>query len=458
MKAKDDYAHAHAELLATPLEITGDVPAIDHHSHAAYVRPGESLRTFDALETENAAGYVESRIPSEAYQSYVTALRMGNDKLAESLAGQHGIRQLQRRGRDLYGPTGFGRALKLGRELMYGPGTEEEHIRRSAEGLKDYRGLYDDALRISNTRMVLTDVPELDSNAWPDDRYRQIARIDPYLYPFGHETYEGRGSDTPRFAEIFAQKLDEEREREGLDSLPESLSSYEDFVQASLTRRIRDGVVGLKLASAYLRSLKIERTSYGEASRAYETLADAANGDSNPTARRVLSDYLIAAIARIAVGHDMPMQIHVGMGHAEPGLRLSNANPLLLEEFLHIPDLNRLRVVLIHGGYPYSSSLGAMAHAYGNVYLDYSWMPYLHEHLTARVLQEWLEYLPANKIMYGTDTPYPEVHVGATARAREALENVLNAGLKSRLWDHQQVGYLAGRVLHDNLCELYNFD
>ena len=443
---------------ATDLSITGEVPAIDHHSHAAYVRPGETLDTFEALEIELTAGYVESRIPAEAYRAFIDAQRAGDKPLAEGIADQHGIYSLQDRGRELYDTTGFGRALRLGCDLLYGPVGRAQQLQMAAERLEDYRGLYDDALRISRTSMVLTDVPELDPASWPAGRYRQIARIDPYLYPFGHDPYRGRGSDTPRFAEILAAKLTTELQQESLKTVPSNLDEYRIFVTDSLTRRIRGGVAGLKIVSAYVRSLNIEHVELDEARSAYQELRAAPAGDQLPGPRKALSDYLIADIAHLAVRCDLPIQIHVGMGHSEPGLRLVNADPLLLEEFLHTPSLNRLQVVLIHGGYPYWSKLGALAHAFGNVYLDYSWMPYLHQHLTSRVLQEWLEFLPAHKVLYGTDTAHPEIHVAATVRAREALEYVLQEGLRDRLWTPAQADLLAARVLHTNVAELYGLE
>lgn len=441
--------------LAYGLEITGSVPAIDHHSHAAYVRPGEKLDTFDALETEIAAGYVESRIPAEAYQSFVAATRAGDRATASALAEAHGIPGLRDTARDLYRTTAFSRALGLGCDALYGATDRAAQLEAARDRLDDYRSLYDDALSASNTRMVLTDVPSLDPAAWPAARYRQIARIDPYLFPFGHDPYRGRGYDAQRFAGILEEKLVEELAAAGRSTPHDGLDEYAAFVEWSLRTRVADGVVGFKIVSAYLRSLRFEPVDAATARDAYETLRRGEPGTPQPAARKALSDHLVGVIARLAVTLDVPVQIHSGIGHSEPGLRLANADPLLLEDFLNDPELNRLRVVLIHGGYPYSSSLGALAHSLGNVYLDYSWMPYLHSHLTARVLQEWLEFLPAHKVAYGTDTAHPEIHVGATMLAREALETVLQQGLSARIWSASQTSMLAERVLGANVAELY---
>jgi predicted TIM-barrel fold metal-dependent hydrolase len=149
------------------------------------------------------------------------------------------------------------------------------------------------------------------------------------------------------------------------------------------------------------------------------------------------------------------MQIHTGFGHTEPGLRISTADPLMLEEFIGDPSLNTLKIILIHGGFPFSSHLTALAQMHGNVHLDFSWMPYLQHHTVSRVLEEWLELLPANRVMFGTDTGSPEIHVSSTRRARLALDRVLESGVSDRLWTPRQANLLAERVLHRNLCDVY---
>lgn len=212
------------------LEITGLVPAIDHHSHAAYVRPGEKLDTFDALETEVAAGYVESRIPADAYQQFVRATRAGDHDAAEALSARHEIPQLRDAARDLYRTTAFSRALTLGCDALYGRAGRESQLATARVRLDDYRGLYDDALTASSTRSVLTDVPDLDADEWPVERYRQIARIDPYLFPFGHDPYVGRGFDAQRFAAILADKLSVELAAAGRANPHDDLDAYIEFV------------------------------------------------------------------------------------------------------------------------------------------------------------------------------------------------------------------------------------
>ena len=115
-------------------------------------------------------------------------------------------------------------------------------------------------------------------------------------------------------------------------------------------------------------------------------------------------------------------------------------------------------MILIHGGYPYGSYLAAMSQARGNVFVDFSWMTYLQEHSLHRLLEEWLELLPANKVMFGTDTGSPEFHVSGTRRGRVALDSALSSGRASGLWSSRQAAWLAERVMHQNLRDVYGFE
>jgi predicted TIM-barrel fold metal-dependent hydrolase len=442
----------------TTLTYTAGVPAIDHHSHAGYIRPGEELEGIDALERENAMGHVEAHLPAGVFDAFVAARGRHDRAELDRLERDHGIRALFEESIAFQATTVHAVALADGSRALYGDLPYAEQVRMSAERRRaDFPSLYGQALELSHTAAVLTDIPQIDSDLWPHTQYKPIARIDPYLYPFGHPPFTRRGSDTPRFRRVFGSILVDLLATEALAAPPATLAEYEEFVRNSIEHRQENGFVGLKIASAYVRSLHFIRRSREDAAAAYEQLrTDPAALDTD--AHTILADFLVFAIAELAVQRELPVQIHTGMGHAEPGLLLTGADPRNLEPLLSDPALNRLRVILIHGGYPYTAYLAAIAQAHGNVYVDYSWMPYLHHHALERMLQEWLELLPANKIMFGTDTGQPEFHVSATARGRLLLDRALSSGVSDRLWTTTQAEWLAGRVLNENLCRVYGLE
>ncbi len=443
--------------MSTP-RYTEGIVAFDHHSHAGYIRPGEEVEGIDGLEREYALGHVEANLPAPVYASYIEATLKRDDAALRSLEQQHRIEALFDQSIEYQSTTVHGVSLLEGSRALYGDVSRAEMIRLSRERRSDDAlGLYDQALTVSGTGAVLTDVPWLDGEIWPHARYKPIARIDPYLYPFGHPEFTGRGSDAPRFRRIFDTVGRSLLDAEGVGELPASLDDYVSFVRASIVRRQEAGFVGLKIASAYIRSLGFLRRTPAEAAAAYESLRTN-RGTVPPGDYTVLADFLVYQIAETAVQRGLPMQIHTGMGHSEPGLNLVHANPLQLIPLLSDPALNRLRIILIHGGYPYTSEMAALSQAHGNVFLDFSWMPYLQHHTVQRLLQEWLEVLPANKVIFGTDTGQPEFHVAGTVRARSHLDFALHSGVSERLWTIGQAEWLARRVLSENLCEVYEVE
>jgi predicted TIM-barrel fold metal-dependent hydrolase len=85
-------------------------------------------------------------------------------------------------------------------------------------------------------------------------------------------------------------------------------------------------------------------------------------------------------------------------------------------------------------------------------------MPYLHHFYLREKLSEWLEILPANKLLYGSDTSAPEFHVAAASYTRASLNHVLDDGYVRGVWDARQVEWLARRILYENTADVYRID
>lgn len=436
--------------MAAP-EITAGIPAIDHHSHASM----SPFRTLDAIERNFATAHLEASVPPEVFDAFNAARILGDAATLARLDADHGTEKLMQQGLAFRSTTFFARALKEGAEALYGVADDREALQRVA---KDWAArspsyAYERATKVANTPIVITDIAFIDRQVWNGGRFRQVARIDPYLYPFHKGVAPGRGTEFQRFHTGFARILKTELDHYDLAGPPPELDGYLQFVDASLQRRVREGAIGLKIVSAYVRSIEFPLSTHAAAAGTYAALSAGRAVDSGP-----LENYLVRRLAQYAADHDLPMQIHVGMGHPEPGMRIANSDPLKLESFLDTRSLNRLRVVLLHGGYPFSSEVAALAQTYGNVFVDFSWMPYLHHYYLRTKLAEWLEILPANKLLYGSDTSAPEFHVAAAHYARRALDHVLDDGHARGVWDAKQVDWLARRVLYDNTAEIYGIE
>jgi predicted TIM-barrel fold metal-dependent hydrolase len=429
-------------------DITAGMPAIDHHSHASMA----PFRTVEQIERNYGTAHLEANVPPEVFDAFIAARNRGDAAALAQLDRDHGTEALMREALDFRSTTFFSRALKEGCRQLYGPAGDWETWMRAARdwAARHPSFSYDQATRIANTPIVLTDVPFLDRSTWDEDVYRQVARIDPYLYPFHAAKAPGRGTEFQRFHGVFAAVLARELERYGLDAPPRDFDRYLQFVDASVQRRLGEGAIGLKIVSAYVRAIDFAPSTYEQASGVYGALAAGRSTDPAP-----LENFIVRRLAQHAADRRVPMQVHVGMGHPEPGMRIANSAPLLLESFLDTPSLNRLKVILLHGGYPFGSHLAALAQTYGNVFIDFSWMPYLHHFYLREKLSEWLEILPANKLLYGSDTSAPEFHVAAASYTRESLNHVLNDGYVRNVWDARQVEWLAQRILYANTADVY---
>ena len=436
--------------MAVP-DITAGMPAIDHHSHASVSR----FRTAEQIERNFATAHLEANVPPDVYDAYIAARNRGDAAKLDQLESDHRTETLMKEGLAFRSTTFFSRALKEGCRQLYGPADDGDTLTRVARewGAKGPSYSYDQATKVANTPIVLTDVAFIDRGSWSRERYRQIVRIDPYLYPFHSGQGPGRGTEFQRFHGVFSAVLQAELKLYGLERLPADLDAYLQFVDASLQRRISEGAIGLKIVSAYVRSIDFGPATYAEAAETYSAMASGRVVDSTP-----LENYVVRRLSQYAADNRYPMQIHVGMGHPEPGMLVGNSAPLKLEAFLNTRSLSRLQVILLHGGYPFSSHVSALAQTYGNVYLDFSWMPYLHHYYLRTKLSEWLEILPANKLMYGSDTSAPEFHVSAASYARDSLNHVLHDGHLRKVWDASQVEWLARRILFENTADVYRIE
>lgn len=432
-------------------DITGGIPAIDHHSHASMSR----FRTVEQIERSYATAHLEANVPVEVYGAYIAARNAGDAATLKRLDAEHGTEALLQAGVAFRSTTFFSRALKEGCRQLYGPADDWAALMATARdwGTKAPSFAYDQAIALARTPIVLTDIPFIDRASWNPEHYRQVARIDPYLYPFHSGQTPGRGTEFQRFHGVFANVLAAELKRHGLDRPPPDLDAYLQFADASVQRRVSEGAIGLKIVSAYVRSIDFGEATYADASSVYSALASGSVVDRAP-----MENFVVRRLSQYAADNGIPMQIHVGMGHPEPGMLIANSAPFLLEPFLNTPSLNRLKVILLHGGYPFSSHLAALAQTYGNVYVDFSWMPYLHHYYLRTKLSEWLEILPANKLLYGSDTSAPEFHVAAAHYTRESLNHVLHDGHVRGVWDAKQVDWLARRILFENTADVYGID
>lgn len=235
-----------------------------------------------------------------------------------------------------------------------------------------------------------------------------------------------------------------------------SLADLEKCLELEFDDAIRKGFAAIKSAEAYHRSLHYEDVTREEAAAALHAVM---NNEEQPVSVRKakpLSDYMMHRMLDLARKYDKPIQIHTGL-QAGDGNLIQNSNPALLANlFLKYRDV---RFVLLHGSYPYGGELATLAKNFRNVWLDMSWVHIISPSFSERYLHEWLETVPANKIMaFGGDYDNVENVYAHNYFARQVVANVLTEKVRNRYLSEQEAIKIATMLFYTNAVQFFKLD
>lgn len=231
---------------------------------------------------------------------------------------------------------------------------------------------------------------------------------------------------------------------------PEPFDTMLERFEAQLDRVVRDeGHRFYKSVMAYRTGLAIRPVDLEDARTAWKS--HEAYGDA---AEKVIRDYLFVVTARKAREHDVPFQLHTG--HTSHVNIWPNTNPILLTPILNSSALDDVRLVLVHGGYPYCTEGGYLTSIYPDVYLDFSLMIPWSSAGVARRIHQTLESAPLAKVMYGSDgIACPEIHWIGAIVGRRALGRVLDDLMAEGFLSRREAQDAAEDVLHGNAERVY---
>jgi len=229
-------------------------------------------------------------------------------------------------------------------------------------------------------------------------------------------------------------------------SFSEFLTGFRD---ALVTRASRDGAVAFKSVIAYRTGLEVDLVDREEAEREYRRCLI-----GKDDARKVIHDFLFREAADICLDLDLPFQVHTGVGARR--IRLHLAQPGKLCRFLLHGPYRRLKLVLVHGGYPYVEEAAAMTNLFPHVYADLSeWVPLVHTG-AARKLLDLLALAPLTRVTYGSDGfNVPEVYWMAAILGRESLARALDVLMTQGAVTRRQAEAAARLILAENARTLY---
>jgi hypothetical protein len=259
------------------------------------------------------------------------------------------------------------------------------------------------------------------------DRFLSTFRVNSFLYSYSRDSEDHNGNNARRLYGFDTDDIDE----------------YVHVMEETILHKRDEGCVALKSALAYDRPIAFGQVNKRAAERVLRK-------GSRPEEGEVLAfgDYIFHEICRVAQKHDIPFQIHTGLG------LLWGSDPMNFEPVIR--TYPGIRFVLFHGGYPWYHSIGGLLHNYPNVYADLVWLPLISPTAAAAALHEWLEVSNSiQRIAWGSDCKTPEESYGASIAFRQVLATVLMQKVENHYLEVEDALDIARLVASGNARALY---
>jgi uncharacterized protein len=234
----------------------------------------------------------------------------------------------------------------------------------------------------------------------------------------------------------------------------ETLDDYIKALQMAFAAAKQKGLIGIKSGLAYNRIINYENSGREIAEKVFEKIMNAPDGSSLTFPEvKPLQDYMMHRVLDIARENKLPVMIHTGL-HATNAAIIENSKPThLVNLFTEYPEVN---FILYHGSYPYGGELSTLAKNFPNVYIDMCWLYVISPSYSERYLHEWLETVPASKIMgFGGDYQNVENLFGHLLLAKQVVARVLTEKVKDGYLSENEAIKIAGMILHDNAVRIF---
>jgi len=290
-------------------------------------------------------------------------------------------------------------------------------------------------------------------------RFRWVSYVDALMLPLSTKAEAATSPDREKLFPLEDKLLQRYLSDLRITKRPATLDAYlETVVTPTLDAQQKGGCVAVKFEAAFLRPLDFEEVPALAASKIYAKYAG--GGEPSHADYKTLQDFIFRYIAREAGRLGMAVHVHSFDG---PGnfFRAAGADPLLLESAFNDPTLRKTNFVIVHGGGVYSSHAGAMLWK-PNVYLDMSAMTLLYTPAKlAEVLRDWLTQYP-EKVLFGSDAAAFGPDMGwevaawiATKNGRAALALALTDMIRQGEVSRARAEEIATMVMRTNAGTLY---
>lgn len=223
------------------------------------------------------------------------------------------------------------------------------------------------------------------------------------------------------------------------------LKALEQFDEALEVAMNMPDFIGLKSIIGYRTGLAVRIVQESEAKSAYES------GDE-----KTVRDFFLLRALSFCRSNNLPIQLHTSFGESNNNLILNN--PLLLKELLDDKEVKQQKIVLVHGGYPYTFEAGYLCAMYPNLFCDVSEFVPLVPLGMNKGLADLLDMCPFNKIMYGSDAfIIPEFNWFAAVVFKRKLKAVLNDIISQGILEDDDAEAVAMMITHKNAKSFYGF-
>jgi len=233
----------------------------------------------------------------------------------------------------------------------------------------------------------------------------------------------------------------------------ETLADYLIALRTAFQAGVDRGMVGVKSGLAYQRILHYENTPEEIAQTVFKKLLEPGTIPASVDDIKAFQDYMMHRVLDLANEFHLPVQIHTGL-QAGNGNYITNSQPThLINLFLEYPGVN---FCIFHTSYPYGGELAVLAKNFPNVLIDMCWTHIISPSFSERYLHEFIETVPANKIMaFGGDYSIVEAVYAHAVMARQVIANVLVEKVQSGYISETEAIDIAQRILHENALEIF---
>ena len=260
---------------------------------------------------------------------------------------------------------------------------------------------------------------------------------------------------------IRATQFMEARTKQQLEELSAStdraIHTLDDLVAATqeyISQMHADGAVALKVGQAYRRILQYDKVTRAEAERLFNRIFDHLGEGLSWAEAKPLQDYMLHKCVQAAMENDMTIIFHTGIQAGGNNI-VTNTNPTLLTNLFL--EYKQARFDLFHAGYPYARECGVLAKYFSNVWADLAWMHIISAAGTRQILRDWLDLIPANKILgFGGDLRHVELVYGHLYEARRNIAQVLAERVERGDDTMDEAICIAQSLLHDSAAEAFN--